>query len=113
MHLFNFYLNIFVCVDQVVLGSVFENDRKNEVLLFRFFGTETKQQVSDLSFWFENEIIDVVISNRFQKRNKTKRKFLFISTTKRNYNKKSKRAQHYIYYRSELQVYRKIPLAEN
>ena len=40
----------------LVLGSVFENDGQNNVL----------------SFWFENEIVDVVLSNRFRKRNETK-----------------------------------------
>ena len=44
MHLFNFYLTIFECADQVVLGSVYEKDGKNDVLWFRFrfFNTEVE-----------------------------------------------------------------------
>ena len=44
-----------------MLGSVFENDGKKDV--------------SGSLFWFENKIADVVLSNRFQKRNETKQKF--------------------------------------
>ena len=40
-----------------------------------FSKRKTKRRVSGSSFWFENEIVDVVLSNRFRKRNKTKRKF--------------------------------------
>ena len=46
MHLFHFYLNIFECVDQVVLGSVFENNGKNDVLSFRFFFSKRKTKKS-------------------------------------------------------------------
>ena len=52
---------------QVVLGSVFENDEKNYVLLdlFVFSKRKTKRLVSGLLFWFENEIVDAVLSNCF------------------------------------------------
>ena len=58
--------------------------------VFVFLKRKTKQQVSGSSFWFENEIVDVVLSNRFRKQNETKRKFPFTSKTKRNDNKKIK-----------------------
>ena len=49
---------------------------------------KTKRQVSGLSFWFENEIEDVDLSNVFE--NNAKQKFPFISKTQRNNNKKIK-----------------------
>ena len=56
--------------------------------VFVFSIRKTKQQVSDSFFWFENEIADIGLSNRFK--NETKRKFPFISKMKRNDNKKIK-----------------------
>ena len=53
-----------------------------------FHQQETKRQVSGLSFWFENEIEDVDLSNDFE--NNAKQKFPFISKTQRNNNKKIK-----------------------
>ena len=44
MHLFNFYLNNFECVDQVVLGRVFLNDGKNDVLSFVFVFSKRKMK---------------------------------------------------------------------
>ena len=54
---------------QLVLGSVFENDGKNDVLLFcfRFAKRKMKQRVSGSSIWFENKIVDVVLSICFRK----------------------------------------------
>ena len=60
--------------------------------VFIFSKQKTKRQVSGSSFWFENEIVDVVFSNHFRKRNEMKQKFPFISKTKRN--DKKKRDQH-------------------
>ena len=51
--LFLFYNKLYYMILYLVLGSVFENDVKT-------------------SFWFENEIVDVVSSYRFQQRNETK-----------------------------------------
>ena len=60
-----------------MLGSVFENDGKNDVLsgFFRLFKTENETTSFRLVVWFENEIVDVVLINRFQKLNEMKRKF--------------------------------------
>ena len=55
-----------------MLGSVFENDGKNDILSFCFFKWKMKQRVSGSWFWFENEIVDIVLSNRFRKQNETK-----------------------------------------
>ena len=54
-----------------MLGSIFENDGKPTFcrLIFVFSKRNTKQRVSGSSFWFENEIVDVVLSNRFRKQN--------------------------------------------
>ena len=40
--------------------------------VFLFSKPKTNQQVSGSSFWFENEIVGVVLSNHFRRRNETK-----------------------------------------
>ena len=78
--------------------------------VFVFSIRKTKRQVSGLSFWFENEIVDIVLSNRFRKQNDAKRKFPFISKMKRNKTtiKKSKHAQqHFVRFCAKV-ILRKI-----
>ena len=41
-----FDLNIFLCVDQVNLGSDFENDGKTDVLSFRFCSFKTEDETT-------------------------------------------------------------------
>ena len=55
----------------LMLGSIYENDGKPTFcrFIFVFSKRNTKQRVSGSSFWFENEIVDVVLSNRFRKQN--------------------------------------------
>ena len=53
--------------------------------VFGFFKTENETQVPGLSFWFENEIVDIVLSNCFRKRNEKKfqaKTFFFFNDEK-------------------------------
>ena len=45
--------------------------------VFVFSKQKTKRQVSGWLFWFENKIVDVVLSNCFRKPNETKMSFYF------------------------------------
>ena len=62
--------------------------------VFGFSKRKMKRQVSCLLFWFENEVVDVVLSNRFQK-SKQNENFLLYQKTNQNETtiKKSKRAK--------------------
>ena len=57
-----------------MLFNFFFKYGKNNVLSFGFLFSKrkTKQQVSGSLFWFENDIVDVVLSNHFQKQNGAK-----------------------------------------
>ena len=50
--------------------------------VFAFSKQKTKPQASGSSFWFENEIVGVVLSNCFQKRNEKKISFYIENETK-------------------------------
>ena len=74
----------------MLFKKILKRWKKRRFVVSCSFFQKGKRQVSGSSFWFENEIVDVILSNRFRKQNKTKRKFPFISKTKRNDNKKIK-----------------------
>ena len=74
------------------VGSVLKTMGKKTVChsVFVFSNGKRNNKVQACLFWFENEKVEVVLSNCFRKRNQTKRKFPFILKTKRNDDKNIK-----------------------